>query len=313
MVFGVYRIADGFLTLGALIAAVILSGRAVVPLAQIAALLTRYYQASTALAALDKVMQMPVDRPEGKVFVTRPVIHGSIEFDHVTFHYPGAEIAALKDANFTIEPGERVAIIGRVGSGKTTINRLIAGLYEAPEGAVRLDGVDIRQLDPGDLRHNIAYVSQDSQLLFGSIRDNLTMGVAHADDERIVRAAELAGVADFVNRHPLGFDMPVGEHGGMLSGGQRQAVALARALVQDAPIVLLDEPTGSMDNSSEDHIKRALAEVVEGKTLVLITHRASLLDLVARVIVIDAGAVVADGPKAQVLEALRAGRIKQTR
>ena len=312
VVFGVYLISDGALSMGGLIAAVMLSGRAVVPLAQIAGLLTRFFQASTALETLNEVMKMPVERPEGKVFVTRPVLQGEIEFDHVSFMYPGQEMAALQDASFKIRPGERVAIIGRVGSGKTTVNRLVAGLYEAQQGAVRIDGVDIRQLDPGDLRHNIAYVSQDNQLLFGSIRDNLSMGVAHVDDERIVRAAERSGVAAFVNRHPLGFDMPVGEHGSMLSGGQRQAVGLARALVQDAPILLLDEPTGSMDNSSEEHIKRELAGVVHDKTLILITHRASLLELVERVIVVDAGKVVADGPKAQVLEALRAGRIKQT-
>ena len=312
VVFGVYLISDGALSMGGLIAAVMLSGRAVVPLAQIAGLLTRFFQASTALETLNEVMKMPVERPEGKVFVTRPVLQGEIEFDHVSFKYPGQEMAALQDASFNIRPGERVAIIGRVGSGKTTVNRLVAGLYEAQQGAVRIDGVDIRQLDPGDLRHNIAYVSQDNQLLFGSIRDNLSMGIAHVDDERIVRAAERSGVAAFVNRHPLGFDMPVGEHGSMLSGGQRQAVALARALVQDAPVLLLDEPTGSMDNSSEEHIKRELAGVVQDKTLILITHRASLLELVERVIVVDAGKVVADGPKAQVLEALRAGRIKQT-
>lgn len=313
VVFGVYLIAAGQLTMGALIAAVILSGRAVVPLAAVAGLLTRFFQANAALQALDQVMQLPVERPEGKVFVTRPVLQGEVEFDHVTFTYPDQEVAALQDASFRINAGERVAIIGRVGSGKTTINRLVAGLYQAQTGAVRIDGIDMRQLDPGDLRHNIAYVSQDNQLLFGTVRDNLTLGLAHADDDAIVRAAELSGVADFVNRNPLGFDMPVGEHGGRLSGGQRQAVALARALVQDAPVLLLDEPTGSMDNSSEEHIRRELAPVIDGKTVILITHRASLLDLVQRVIVVDAGQVVADGPKAQVLEALRAGRIRQTR
>jgi ATP-binding cassette subfamily C protein LapB len=313
VVAGVYLIAAGELSLGALIASVILSGRAVVPLAQIAGLLTRFNQASAALSALNQVMAMPVERPDGQVFVTRPALQGAIEFDHVSFRYPGQELAALQDASLRIAAGERVAIIGRVGSGKTTINRLIAGLYQSSEGAVRIDGVDIRQIDPGDLRRNVAYVSQDSQLLFGTVRDNLTMGVPHAEDEHIVRAAELAGVAEFVNRHPLGFDMPVGEHGNMLSGGQRQAVGLARALVLDAPIMLLDEPTGSMDNSSEEHIKRELASVAADKTLVLITHRASLLELVDRVIVMDAGKIVADGPKVQVLEALRAGRIKQTR
>ncbi len=312
VVFGVYLIAQGALSLGALIAAVILSGRAVMPLAQIAALLTRLNQVSTALRTLDDVMAMPSERTPGKVFVTRAALSGAIEFDHVSFTYPGQEGPALVDASLRVEAGEQVAIIGRIGSGKTTVNRLIAGLYHAQSGAVRLDSVDIRQLDPADLRRNIAFVSQDSQLLFGSIRDNLTMGLTHVDDERILHAAELSGVAAFVNRHPLGFDMPVGEQGALLSGGQRQAVALARALVQDAPVLLLDEPTGSMDNSSEEHIKRHLMDVVEGRTLVLITHRASLLELVDRVIVIDGGKIVADGPKAQVLDALRAGRIKQT-
>jgi ATP-binding cassette subfamily C protein LapB len=313
VVFGVYLIAAGQLSMGALIAAVILSGRAVVPLAAVAGLLTRFYQANAALQALDEVMRLPVERPDGKVFVTRPVLQGDIEFDHVTFAYPEQQVPALKDASFRIPAGERVAIIGRIGSGKTTINRLIAGLFQPQDGAVRIDGIDMRQLDPGDLRHNVAYVSQDNQLLFGTVRDNLTLGVTQVDDEAIVRAADLSGVASFVNRHPLGFDMPVGEGGSRLSGGQRQAVALARALVQDAPVLLLDEPTGSMDNSSEEHIRHELATVVEGKTVVLITHRASLLDLVERVIVVDAGQIVADGPKAQVLEALRAGRIRQTR
>jgi ATP-binding cassette subfamily C protein LapB len=313
VVYGVYLIAEGRLSMGGLIAAVILSGRAVAPLAGLASLLTRLFQATAALQSLEGIMQLPVERPDGKVFVTRPVLQGQVEFDRVTFTYPEQQTPALRNANFRIQAGERVAIIGRIGSGKTTINRLIAGLYEAQEGAIRLDGIDMRQLDPGDLRHNIAYVSQDSQLMFGTVRDNLTLGIDRADDETIIHAATLAGVAEFVNRHPLGFDMPVGEQGARLSGGQRQAVALARALVQDAPVLLLDEPTGSMDNSSEEHIRRELAGVVEGKTLVLVTHRASLLDLVERVIVLDAGEIVADGPKAQVLEALRAGRIRQTR
>jgi ATP-binding cassette subfamily C protein LapB len=313
VVAGVYLIAAGELSLGALIAAVILSGRSLVPLAQLAGLMTRFHHASTALETLNQVMAMPVERPAGKVFVTRPVLHGELEFDHVSFRYPNQEVPALRDASFRIAAGERVAVIGRVGSGKTTINRLVAGLYQAGQGAVRVDGVDIRQIDPADLRRNVAYVSQDSQLLFGSVRDNLVMGVPGAEDEQILRAAELAGVARFVNQHPLGFDMPVGEHGSMLSGGQRQALALARALVLDPPVLLLDEPTGSMDNSSEEHIKRSLAEVVPGKTLVLITHRASLLSLVDRVIVLDDGRVVADGPRDQVLDALRAGRIKQSR
>jgi ATP-binding cassette subfamily C protein LapB len=311
VIVGVYLISDGLLSMGGLIAAVILSGRAVTPLAQLAALLTRLSQASTALTALNDIMQLPVDRPPGKVFVSRPTFSGAVEFDAVSFHYPGQQFAALAEASLRIEPGERVGLIGRVASGKTTINRLVAGLYHATGGAVRIDGVDVRQLDPGDLRRNLGYVGQDPQLMFGTVRENLTLGVPEANDEQLIRAAELAGVGDFVNRHPLGFDMPVGEHGAMLSGGQKQALALARAIVLDPPILLLDEPTGSMDNSTEDKVKQGLAEATQGKTLILVTHRASLLELVNRVIVVDGGRIVADGPKVEVLAALRAGRIKQ--
>jgi len=310
---GVYAISNGELSLGALIAAVILSGRSMVPLAQIAGLLARFNQSSAALQTLAAIMQLPVERPEGKVFLSRAVLQGAIEFDRVTFSYPEQTAVVLDNVTLKISGGEHVAVIGRIGSGKTTIDRLVAGLYQATAGAVRMDGVDIRQIDTADLRRNLAFVSQDGHLLFGSVRDNLTMGVPHADDAAIIGAAELAGVADFVNRHPLGFDMPVGEQGCLLSGGQRQAVALARALVLNPPILLLDEPTGAMDSRSEERVKQRLAEVLPGKTLLLITHRAPLLDLVERVIVLDDGKVVADGPKAQVLEALRDGRIRQTR
>jgi ATP-binding cassette subfamily C protein LapB len=313
VVVGVYLLSDGLLSMGGMIAAVILGSRAVAPMAQFAGLLTRLSQAAGALRGLDEVMRQPVDRPDGTVFVTRARLKGEIEFDAVSFRYPGQELSALRDMTLHVRPGERVGIIGRVGSGKTTVNRLIAGLYHASEGAVRIDGVDVRQMDPGDLRHNMAYVSQDPQLLYGSLRDNLTLGISNADDQRIVDAVQRVGLADFVNRHPLGFDMPVGEHGAMLSGGQRHAVALARALVLDPPVMLLDEPTGSMDNRTEEHIKRRLVEVLADKTLVLVTHRAALLDLVERVIVVDAGRIVADGPKGQVLEALRAGRVSHGR
>ena len=309
---GVYAIKNGELSLGALIAAVILSGRSMAPLAQVAGLLARFNQSSAALQTLAEIMRLPVERPRGKTFLTRPELEGNVDFDRVTFAYPEQAAVALDQVSFKIASGERVAIIGRIGSGKTTINRLIVRLYQAQTGAVLVDGVDIRQIDPGDLRRNIGYVSQDGQLLFGSVRENLAMGVPHADDAAIVRAAEISGVADFVNRHPQGFDMPVGEHGCFLSGGQRQAVALARTLVLNPPLFLLDEPTGAMDNRSEERVKQRLSEVIQDKTLVLITHRAPLLDLVERVIVLDQGKVVADGPKTQVLDALRAGRIRQS-
>ena len=172
-----------------------------------------------------------------------------------------------------------------------------------------MDGVDIRQLDPADLRRNIGYVSQDIDLFYGSVRDNITMG-SSVNDQEVLDVANLTRAVDFINQHPLGFDMSVGERGASLSGGQRQAIALARALVQKPPVLVLDEPTSSMDNSSEEAVKKNLVDFVADKTMVLVTHRASLLDLVDRVIVMDGGMVVADGPKAQVIEALRQGRIK---
>ncbi len=310
VVFGTYLITAGELSMGALIGVVILSSRAVSPMAQLAGLATRFNQAYAAYQSVSEIMQLPIERPPGKVFVTRPVIHGDIDFDNVSFNYPNQDFHALDRVSFRIKEGEKVAVIGRIGSGKTTLHKLICGLFEASEGAVRIDGADIRQYDPADLRSNVAYVTQQAELFFGSVRENLIMGIPNADDEAILRAARLAGVTEFVNRHPMGFDMPVGEGGNWLSGGQRQSVALARALLLDAPVLLLDEPTGAMDSGTEDLIKRGLHEAMPGKTLVLVTHRASLLELVDRIVVMDNGRVAADGPKDQVVEALRSGRIK---
>lgn len=310
VVFGTYLITAGELSMGALIGVVILASRAVSPMAQLAGLATRFNQAYAAYRSAGQIMQLPVERPADKTFLARPVIRGDIEFDQVGFGYPNQDVRALDRVGLRIQAGEKVAVIGRIGSGKTTLHKLICGLYQADEGAVRIDGADIRQYDPADLRSNLAYVTQQAELFYGSVRDNLTMGIPNAEDEAILRAARLAGVTEFVNRHPLGFDMPVGEGGSWLSGGQRQSVALARAILLDAPVLLLDEPTGAMDSGTEDQIKRGLDEVLPGKTLVLVTHRASLLSLVERIIVMDNGRVAADGPKEQVVEALRSGRIK---
>ena len=208
-----------------------------------------------------------------------------------------------------IRAGERVGILGRVGSGKSTLEKLILGLYRPTAGAVLIDGIDQRQLDPAELRRHIGYVAQDVTLFYGSLRDNITIAAPLADDADVLRAATLAGLAEFVNTHPQGFDMLVGERGDSLSGGQRQGVALARAMINDPPILLLDEPTAAMDHSSEEELKRRLAEFARGKTMIVVTHRTSLLDLVDRIVVVDGGRIVADGPKAKVVEALRQGRI----
>ncbi len=309
VVVGVYLIGDQALTLGGLIACTMLASRAMAPIGQVAGLLTQYHNASTALESLDGILQQPVERGTDASFVTRQHFTGDIEFKEVDFTYPGQDIAALRNVSLKIRAGERVAILGRVGSGKTTLEKLILGLYRPTSGAVLVDGIDLRQLDPAELRRNIGYVPQDVMLFFGSLRDNLTIAAPAADDAAVLRAARVGGLLDFVNSHPRGFDMAVGERGESLSGGQRQAVAIARAVVSDPPILLMDEPTGSMDHSSEEEIKQRLREFATGKTLIVITHRTSLLELVDRIIVIDGGKVVADGPKAQVVEALRQGRI----
>lgn len=309
IVIGVYLISDRNLTMGALIAASMLSGRALAPAGQIVGLLLQYQGAVTAMESLDKIMAQPVERPEGSAFIHRGELKGEIEFRDVRFNYPGRSDSALDGVSFKIAAGERVALIGKVGSGKSTIQKLLLGLYAPTDGAVLLDGIDQRQLDPADVRRNLACVSQDVTLFFGTLRENIAFGLPYAEDAAIVAAAETAGLSEFVNRHPRGFDMPVGERGESLSGGQRQSVGLARAVLHNAPILLLDEPTSAMDFSTEAHVVARLAEFGRGKTMVLVTHRTSLLPLATRVIVVDQGRIVADGPREQIMQALAAGRI----
>ncbi|AQT59040.1 type I secretion system permease/ATPase [Cellvibrio sp. PSBB023] len=309
IIVGVYQIIEGNLSQGGLIAAYMLSSRIMAPVGQAAGLLMQYHSAATALTALDEIMAKPVERPLEAQWISRPRLQGAIEFKKVAFKYPQDEREVLRDVSFKINAGEHVAILGRNGSGKTTLEKLIAGLYEPNAGNLLIDGIDIRQLDPAELRRNIGYVSQDVNLFFGNLRENIAMGSPHASDEAILEAVRLSGLTDFVNQHPMGLAMPVGEHGQLLSGGQRQSVSIARALLNDAPILLMDEPTGAMDHTSEEEFKRNLLQFAAHKTLIVITHRTSLLELANRIIVIDAGKIVADGPKEQVVEALRQGRI----
>jgi ATP-binding cassette subfamily C protein LapB len=315
IVIGVYLINDRQLTMGALIAASMLAGRALAPAGQVVGLLMQYQGARTALESLDKLMAKPIERPtvaEGAApFIQRGELKGEIELRNVRFAYPNRDDAALDGVSFRVAPGERVALIGRVGSGKSTIQRLVMGLYEPSAGEVLLDGVDVRQLDPADVRRNIGYVSQDVLLFHGSLRDNIVFGLPYADDSAVVAAAEMAGLHEFVNRHPRGFDMAVGERGESLSGGQRQAVGIARAVLHNAPLLLLDEPSSAMDFSTEAHVTQRLSAFAQGKTVLLVTHRTSLLSLVDRVIVIDNGRVVADGPRERIMQALQSGRISK--
>lgn len=306
---GVYLIGEGKLSMGGLIACSMLASRAMAPLAQTTGLITQYHNALTALTSLNEVMARPIERPLEANFVERKGFSGDIRFTDVTFHYGENGLQSLRNVSFHLNVGEKVAILGRTGSGKSTLLRLLLGLYHPLGGSVQIDGIDSRQLDPAELRSHISYVPQDSALFYGTLRQNLVMGNPHAEDEDLLRAASIAGLLEFVNQHPQGFDMLIGERGESLSGGQRQAVSLARALIRQAPIILLDEPTSAMDHTSEEGVKKQLREYASDKTLLVVTHRTSLLDLVDRIIVLDQGRIVADGPKAQVVEALRQGRI----
>jgi ATP-binding cassette subfamily C protein LapB len=309
IVVGVYLIAERELTIGALVACTILTSRALAPLGQVAGLMTRYHQSKSALTTLHNIMQLPVERPPSKSFVHRPKIRGEIEFRNVTFSYPGQQTPALSNVSFRLAAGERVGLIGRIGSGKSTVEKLVLGLYKPSSGSILVDGVDINQIDPAVLRRNIGYVAQDVVLFYGTVKENILFSAPYADDAAMIRAAEIAGVTDFVHPSAQGFDLRIGERGEGLSGGQRQTVAVARALLLDPPLLIMDEPTNALDNRSEETFKSKLDKTLPGKTFLLVTHRASLLTLVPRLIVLDGGRVVADGPKEQVMQALSGGKI----
>ncbi|MBC7132934.1 MAG: type I secretion system permease/ATPase [Roseovarius sp.] len=296
--YGVFLITAGEASMGALIAAVILTGRALAPLAQLAQTLTRFNQARTSYRSLDALMKAESERPEGRNWTARPRFEGEIRFDNVSFAYPDQQIDALRNISFVIRPGEKVAILGRIGSGKSTVARLILGLYQPREGTVMLDGIDLRQIDPGDLRRNVGAVLQDVWLFSGTVRENIAIGAMRPRDADIIEAARVAGVEDFVRRHPAGYDMMLAERGEGLSGGQKQAITLARALLGRPPVLLMDEPTSSMDAQNEAEVIARLKLEAADRTLVVVTHRPSLLELVDRVIVIDQGKVAFDGPKA---------------
>ncbi len=310
---GVYLVGDNLLTTGALIACTIIAGRALAPLSMVASLLTRYHQSMSALAALNTIMDAPRERPRDRSFVHRPTLGGDIHFQDVEFRYPGSELDALAGVTFAIKEGDRVGIIGRIGSGKTTLAKLLVALYQPQAGSILVGGTDVRAIDPSDLRRAVGYLPQNIVLFAGSVRDNLLLGAPGADDAALLHAAALAGLSDIVNRHPRGFDMPVGERGEALSGGQRQTVALARALVTDPPILVLDEPTHAMDRTAEERLKARLQAELAGKTIIIITHRESLLTAVNSLVVMDAGKVVAAGPKDLVLQAIADGKVRIAR
>lgn len=308
---GVYLVINGDMSQGGLIAAYMLSSRAMAPISQTASLLTQYYQAKTAMTAVDGIMETEQERTTNKHFISRPKFRGEIEFRNVSFLYPEANAEALSGINLRIQAGERIGILGQVGSGKSSLEKLILGLYRPTTGKVFIDGVHIEQIDPAELRRNISYIPQDVQLLNGSVFDNITLGIEQPSNETLMQAVNISGLSNLIGEHSDGLSMPVGEAGNKLSGGQRQTIAVARGVMSDGNILLLDEPTSAMDSSLENHVNKGLQQLSKGKTLLLVTHRTSLLNLVDRLIIMDAGRIIADGPKAIVLEALEKGTIKR--
>lgn len=309
VVIGVFLVGDQKISTGALIAAVILTGRAMAPLAQVASLLGRVNGALASFRSLDALMSTRLETDPKRAYLRRDRLEGRIEFRDVSFSYPGSKEKALDEVSFAIEPGERVAVLGRNGSGKSTIVRLMTGVYEPSEGSVLADGADLRQIRPADLRRNIGAVLQDVCLFSGTIRENIALGLPEISDDMVLAAAKTAGVHDFVGAGEAGYDRLLAERGEGLSGGQRQAIALARALVSDPPILILDEPSSALDTQAEAQLIARLDAARRGRTLIVVTHRTTMLRLVDRVIVLDRGRIVIDGGRDEILKAMTAARI----
>ncbi len=298
---GVILASEGDMTMGAIIAAMMLNSRVIGPVSQIAGMIIRLDRTLLSLNNIDEIMKMPVERVQNQNYLSRPNLDGNIVFKDVDFSYKEQKFDVLKNINLTIKKGEKVGIIGKIGSGKSTLAKLLLNLYEPSKGSVLVDSTDIRQIDPVDLRRSIGYVPQEPFLFMGSIKDNITIGEQYATDEQILKASKISGVHDFLGKHESGYDLIVGERGEGLSGGERQSVTLARAILSNPNILVLDEPTNMMDELSENTFKKNLSTIVKDKTVIIVTHKPSLLSIVDRLIVVEDGKIVADGPKEKII------------
>ena len=304
IIFGAYMVDAQILTTGALVATVILSGRALGPMGQVAGMIAYYQHIVSAYQSIENVMNLESEHPTDKQFVRRPAFKGNIEFKNVSFSYPGTETKQLMNVNFTIKHGEKVAILGKVGSGKSTIQKLLLGFYYQDEGSVLIDGIDVQQIDPVEIRANISYMAQENILFAGTARSNIMIKNNKASDDELLKAAEVSCATEFINKHPKGFELPVVEKGDNLSGGQCQAICLARTVIDESALFILDEPTKSFDSGTSKKVINNLKEFLKEKTLILITHTPSDLELVDRIIVMDSGKIIMDGPKVDVMAKL---------
>ena len=298
---GVLLASEGIITMGAIIAAMMLNSRVIGPVSQIVGMIIRLDRTLLSLNNIDEIMKMPVERENNRKYLSRPNLDGNIVFKDVNYSYKEQKFDVLKNINLTIKKGEKIGIIGKIGSGKSTLAKLLLNLYEPTKGSILVDNTDIRQIDPVDLRRAIGYVPQEPFLFMGSIKDNITIGEQYATDEQILKASLISGVHDFLGKHEKGYDLIVGERGEGLSGGERQAVTLARAILSNPNILVLDEPTNMMDELSENQFKKKLIDIINDKTVIIITHKPSLLSLVDRLIVIEDGKIIADGPKESII------------
>jgi ATP-binding cassette subfamily C protein LapB len=311
VVLGVYRVSDNLISLGGIIATVMLTGRAISPIAKLAGLMTRSNQTVSALRQLDDLMAQEGEFENKGHLASRSKLSGDISADQISFTYPEADTASLHSMSINIKAGEKIAIIGRNGSGKTTLAKLLLGLYQTTDGSIRFDGLNHQQIHPSDLRRNIGYLPQDITLFHGTIRDNILFGTRQVTEYQLIRAVQLSGVDTFTDHETQGLDQQVGESGNALSRGQRQSIALARAILNAPQILLLDEPTASLDARAEQQFIKSITATAKERTLLLITHKMDLLSLVDRIIVLEKGKLVIDGPKHEVLKQLNAGKLNQ--
>jgi len=308
VVLGVYRVADNIISVGGIIAAVLLTTRAIAPVAKLASLMTRTHQTLSSLRQLDALMEQEGEFEDKAHLPSRAKLSGNIATEHMSFKYPENEHACLHSLSIKIKEGEKIAIIGHNGSGKTTLAKLLLGLYQPTSGVLQFDGLNQKQIHPADLRQNIGYVPQDITLFHGTIRDNILFGTRQVTEYQLIRAVQLSGVSVFTDSNSEGLDQQVGEGGNALSRGQRQSIALARAILSSPNILLLDEPTASLDARAERQFIQSISANTSNRTLLLITHKMELLRLVDRVMVMDKGHIVLDGPKAFVLDQLNNAR-----